>query len=260
MVEGRRTPVRRRTGAILMTTLQPAGMVQVLSRISELSGAVGPGGIELLKGDGAFADALASAVTSTADPHSASGNGGLGTGTGPSSGPSSGSMGMNGIFQAGDTATTSGPGMPSSVLLGLGSTPATGSGSGAMTPPAPLEAVFAAATAEYRLPAGLLEAVATQESGMNPNAVSSAGAEGIMQLMPATATANGVANPFDPAEAIPGAARILAGNLAHFGSVPLALAAYNAGAGAVERYGGIPPYPQTETYVSSIMAMLGGSS
>lgn len=257
-----------------MTAVEPAGMARVLSSISELSGTVGAGGIGLLQGDGAFADALASAVTATVDPQNTgsstgatSGSGigtgtetGSGTGIGTGSGPSNGTMGMAGVFQAGEAAAGSSTGIPSSVLLGLGSTPATGPGAGAMTPPASLAPIFAAATAEYQLPPGLLEAVATQESGMNPNAVSSAGAEGIMQIMPATAAANGVADPFDPAEAIPGAARILAGNLAHFGSVPLALAAYNAGAGAVEQYGGIPPYPQTEAYVSSIMAMLGRSS
>jgi len=249
-----------------MTAVEPAGMAQVLSSISALSGTVGPGGIGLLQGDGAFADALASAVTSTGDTQNAIGGGvgaagtsGATGATGTSTG-STGNMEVGGVFQAGAVAAGSYPSIPSSVLLGLGSTPMTGSGSGAMTPSASLAPIFAAATAAYHLPAGLLEAVATQESGMNPNAVSSAGAEGIMQLMPSTAAANGVANPFDPAEAIPGAAKILAGNLAHFGSVPLALAAYNAGAGAVEQYGGIPPYPQTETYVSSIMAMLGGSS
>jgi soluble lytic murein transglycosylase-like protein len=88
-------------------------------------------------------------------------------------------------------------------------------------------------------------------------AVSSAGAQGIMQLMPQTAAAHGVSDPFDPAQAVPAAASILAGNLAQFGSVPLALAAYNAGAGAVASYGGIPPYPQTQAYVQRVMGYMG---
>lgn len=114
---------------------------------------------------------------------------------------------------------------------------------------------FAAAEAKYHLPAGLLAAVAQQESGGNARAVSPAGAQGLMQLMPATAAAAGV-NAFDPAQAIGAAGKILAGNLARFGSVPLALAAYNAGAGAVAQYGGIPPYAETQNYVRRITAML----
>jgi hypothetical protein len=118
---------------------------------------------------------------------------------------------------------------------------------------------FAAAEAKYHLPSGLLAAVAQQESGGNANAVSPAGAQGLMQLMPSTAAGMGV-NAFDPAQAIDGAARILSGNLTQFGSVPLALAAYNAGAGAVTKYGGIPPYAETQNYVRSITASLGGAA
>jgi soluble lytic murein transglycosylase-like protein len=76
-----------------------------------------------------------------------------------------------------------------------------------------------------------------------------------MQLMPSTAASHGV-DPFDPAQAIDAAAQILAGNLQQFGSLPLALAAYNAGAGAVESYGGIPPYTQTQNYVKSVTAAM----
>jgi hypothetical protein len=115
---------------------------------------------------------------------------------------------------------------------------------------------FARAEARHHLPTGMLAAVAQQESGGNPAAVSPAGAEGLMQLMPATAAGQGV-DPFNPTQAINAAARILAGNLAQFGgSVPLALAAYNAGAGAVAKYGGIPPYTETQNYVRSITAMM----
>lgn len=122
--------------------------------------------------------------------------------------------------------------------------------------------LFASATAKYGLPNGLLAAVAKVESNYNPNAVSGAGARGLMQLMPSTAAGLGV-NPFDPAQAIDGAARILAGNLHQFGSVPLAVAAYNAGGGAVRRYGGIPPYAETQGYVrkvESAMSALTGAN
>lgn len=114
---------------------------------------------------------------------------------------------------------------------------------------------FAAAENTYRLPHGLLAAVAQQESGGNPHAVSSAGAQGLMQLMPSTAASMGV-DAFDPQQAIPAAAQILSRDLARFGSVPLALAAYNAGAGAVSRYGGVPPFAQTQNYVRRITATL----
>ena len=115
---------------------------------------------------------------------------------------------------------------------------------------------FAAAESSHHLPAGMLAAVAQQESGGNVSAVSPAGAEGLMQLMPSTAAGLGV-NPYDPNQAIEAAARILSRNLSEFhGSVPLALAAYNAGAGAVEQYGGIPPYTETQNYVRSITAMM----
>lgn len=122
------------------------------------------------------------------------------------------------------------------------------------------EPQFAAAERKYGLPAGMLSAVAQQESGGNINAVSPAGALGLMQFMPGTAAGLGV-NPYDPAQAIDGAGRLLARNLSIFhGSVPLALAAYNAGAGAVQQYGGVPPYAETQNYVRRITAMMGLSS
>ncbi len=120
-------------------------------------------------------------------------------------------------------------------------------------------ALFSAAEARYGVSAELLEAVAKQESGFDANAVSPAGAQGLMQLMPGTAKALGV-NPFDPAEAVDGSARLLSQHLRRFGSVPLALAAYNAGPGAVEKFGGIPPYRETQGYVRKIMADLADSA
>ena len=106
---------------------------------------------------------------------------------------------------------------------------------------------------------GLLRAVAWQESRGNISAVSVKGALGIMQLMPATAAALGV-DPRDPEANINGGAAYLALQLAKFGSVELALAAYNAGPGAVIRYGGVPPYRETRDYVSIIMRRWNGSS
>jgi cell wall-associated NlpC family hydrolase len=124
--------------------------------------------------------------------------------------------------------------------------------------PAALEPIFAQATQRYGLPPGLLEAVGKVESNFNVNAVSSAGAQGLMQIMPQTAAGIGV-NPTDPTQAINGAAQLLSEKLQTFGSVPLAVAAYNAGDGAVQRYQGIPPYSQTQNYVQSVMSYLGGA-
>jgi len=97
----------------------------------------------------------------------------------------------------------------------------------------------------------LLAAVANQESSFNPAAVSSSGAQGLMQFTPATARGLGV-NPFDPASSVNGAAKYLSQLTKQFGSTDLALAAYNAGPGAVSKYGGIPPYPETRNYVSAV--------
>lgn len=116
------------------------------------------------------------------------------------------------------------------------------------------------AAAKYGLSPALLTAVARQESGLNPSAVSNKGAVGVMQLMPGTAADLGVSNPYDPAQNIDGGARYLSQLLTQFGGdTSLALAAYNAGPGAVTKYGGIPPYAQTQNYVSSILAAPGVS-
>jgi peptidoglycan DL-endopeptidase CwlO len=117
----------------------------------------------------------------------------------------------------------------------------------------PYADLFQAAEARYRVPATLLAAIAHQESGFNPGAVSHAGARGLMQLMPATARGLGVRDPHNPAQAVDGAARLMRDLIAQFGRVDHALAAYNAGPGAVLRYDGIPPYPETQRYVPAVL-------
>jgi peptidoglycan DL-endopeptidase CwlO len=119
--------------------------------------------------------------------------------------------------------------------------------------------LFAQNESRYQLPAGLLAAVAQTESGGNVAAVSPAGAQGLMQLMPSTARGLGV-NPWVPAQAVQGAAQLLSGYLSRFGSVPLALAAYNAGPGAVEQYGGVPPFNETQNYVAKITGLMAGAA
>lgn len=123
----------------------------------------------------------------------------------------------------------------------------------------PYAGLIDAAAARTGVPAALLAAVAKQESGFDPRAVSPAGAQGLMQLMPGTARGLGVTDPFDPAQAVDGGARLLRSLLDRFGRTDLALAAYNAGPGAVSRYGGIPPYPETQQYVRNVMAMVGSN-
>ncbi|MFC7501103.1 transglycosylase SLT domain-containing protein [Nocardioides sp. GCM10030258] len=120
----------------------------------------------------------------------------------------------------------------------------------------PYAGLINAAAARTGVPGELLAAVAKQESGFNPRAVSPAGAQGLMQLMPGTARGLGVENPFDPAQAIDGAARLLRSLIDRFGQTDLALAAYNAGPGAVARYDGVPPYRETQNYVRNVMAMV----
>jgi len=117
----------------------------------------------------------------------------------------------------------------------------------------PYASLFAAAQQRYGVPATLLAAMAHQESGFNAAAVSHAGARGLMQLMPGTARSLGV-DAGNPEQAVDGAARLMRGLINQFGSVDLALAAYNAGPGAVHRYDGIPPYAETRRYVPAVLS------
>jgi hypothetical protein len=123
-----------------------------------------------------------------------------------------------------------------------------------------LDTIFEEVSKEYGVNVNLLKAVAQAESGFDSQAVSSAGAMGIMQLMPATAESLGVEDPYDARQNITGGAKMLGYLLADYnGDVTLALAAYNAGSGAVRKYGGVPPYSETENYIRKINDILGGA-
>lgn len=123
-----------------------------------------------------------------------------------------------------------------------------------------LESIFQLAADKYGVSENLLKAVAKAESNFNAKAVSSCGAQGIMQLMPSTAKSLGVTDSFDPVQNIMGGAKMLSGLLTKYnGNTELALAAYNAGSGNVDKYGGIPPFQETQNYVKKVMSYAGES-
>lgn len=129
-----------------------------------------------------------------------------------------------------------------------------------LPPPSPLAAAAAKAAARHGVAPELVDAVIRQESGYRTDARSRAGAIGLMQLMPATARTLGV-DPRDPAANLDGGVAYLRAMLDRFGGqVDLALAAYNAGPAAVERYGGVPPYRETQAYVAAGLARLAQTS
>jgi soluble lytic murein transglycosylase-like protein len=115
------------------------------------------------------------------------------------------------------------------------------------------------ASQRWNVGAALLSAQIYAESNFNPNAGSPAGAQGIAQFMPGTARSYGLRNPFDPAAAIDAQAHLMHDLLRQLGSVPLALAAYNAGPAPVQACGCVPPYPETQAYVAKILGLLGGA-
>ncbi|MDE6435688.1 MAG: lytic transglycosylase domain-containing protein [Lachnospiraceae bacterium] len=124
--------------------------------------------------------------------------------------------------------------------------------------PASMDAIFKEAADTYGISENLLKAVAKAESGFDPNSTSGAGAMGIMQLMPSTAKELGVTDAYDIKQNIMGGAKLLSSLLDKYnGNTSLALAAYNAGSGNVDKYGGIPPFKETQNYVSKIMGYLG---
>jgi soluble lytic murein transglycosylase-like protein len=130
-------------------------------------------------------------------------------------------------------------------------TPTTDAGAAGRSAYAPL--IEQAAT-RYGLNPAILSGLIQQESGFDPSARSSAGALGLTQLMPSTAASHGVAEPLDPAQSIEGGAHYLSRLMQQFGgNTADALAAYNAGPGAVQQYGGVPPYSETQQYVTKVL-------
>ena len=122
------------------------------------------------------------------------------------------------------------------------------------TPRAEIDRLVKVSAADYGVDPALIEAIIESESAFDSRATSSAGARGLMQLMPKTAAALGVTDSYDAAQNIAGGTRYLRSLLDRFGNVELAVAAYNAGPEAVRRFGGIPPYEETRSYVRNVLA------
>lgn len=123
-----------------------------------------------------------------------------------------------------------------------------------------MDDIFQEAADKYNVPVELLKAIGKAESDFDANAVSSCGAQGVMQLMPATASSLGVTNPFDAEQNIMGGSKYISQLIDKYdGDVKLALAAYNAGSGNVAKYGGIPPFKETQNYVEKVMKYAGES-
>lgn len=150
--------------------------------------------------------------------------------------------------QAGYTAASSAKGNFKKILKSVAKAPEN------------LEAIFKEASKKYDVSEKLLKAVAKAESNFNPSATSKKGAAGVMQLMPATARSLGVDDPYDARSNIMGGAKYLKENLERYnGNVDLTLAAYNAGSNNVSKYGGIPPFKETQEYVKKVKNYMGDS-
>lgn len=156
----------------------------------------------------------------------------------------------------------------STKALSSGSTDSSGSSASTQTTssastvssPQDYEAYFNEASATYGVSTSILKSIAKAESNFNPSAVSKAGAIGIMQLMPSTAASLGVSNSYDARENIMGGAKYISQLLSRYqGNISLALAAYNAGTGNVDKYGGIPPFTETQNYVQKVLSYMNGS-
>ena len=149
------------------------------------------------------------------------------------------------------------PGAPSNNEAVLtGSTAGGSTQMGNVAVPAAYAGTIEQAASSNGIPPSLLAALLYHESRFEPNVVSSAGAEGIAQFMPATAAGMGI-DPTNPTQSIEGAAQLLGSYTRQFGSYSDALAAYDAGSSAVERYGGIPPYAETQAYVPAVLSLAG---
>lgn len=202
-------------------------MVEAIGRVSEIQALV--------------AGIAAKATPATGDA----------TGTAATPAAFSGSLDAASAARATRPATAATVAATPSGLASGGSTALPSTGDGAV--PANLQPLITAAADRNGLDPALVAAVARAESGFRVDAGSPAGAQGLMQLMPSTAAGLGVTDIHDAAQNLGAGSRYLKQQIERFGDLRLALAAYNAGPGAVSRYGGIPPYAETRTYVDRVL-------
>lgn len=232
----------------------PAGELALMQRVQQLQALI-ESARQVAAGMPASALSSASAAQGSAAPTSATGfASALQAATTAASSPEGDAVGVaepSGVLGSSGVPAYQGAGAGTDVAYatGLRGAPVSGEGEGAS-----YEALVDQAAARNGLDPAVLHGLIQQESGFDPTATSSAGAAGLTQLMPGTASSLGVANPLDAAESIEGGARYLSEMMSRFGgNTADALAAYNAGPGAVQQYGGVPPYAETESYVSKVL-------
>jgi soluble lytic murein transglycosylase-like protein len=218
------------TQALTATAGTPAGELAVLQRMQQLA--------QLIESSRQVASG--GQLTTTASSATAN-----------SSYPQTSNADFANALQTATTADASGVAGSATGYPALGYGASSGAGSSESSQYDPL---IEQAAARNGIEPALLHGLIEQESGFDPNATSSAGAAGLTQLMPGTASSMGVANPLNPAESIEGGARYLGQLMSQFsGNTQDALAAYNAGPGAVQQYGGVPPYAETQNYVTKVL-------
>lgn len=167
----------------------------------------------------------------------------------PGSVPESAPPFHNALAQALKGDPAGGPPFGPSAAAAAASAPAP-----APVPPEQIDALVQQNAGAWQVDPALVKAIIANESGFNAAATSKVGAQGLMQLMPETASSVGVRDSYDPAQNVAGGTRYLKGLLDRFnGDVRLAVAAYNAGPGAVEKYGDVPPYAETRNYVQNVL-------
>ncbi|HEX4731978.1 MAG TPA: lytic transglycosylase domain-containing protein [Solirubrobacterales bacterium] len=159
----------------------------------------------------------------------------------------------------GEASAVTSPSPTTSALATTAATTATETGETAGSGAVPYQSLIEEACAKYGVEPALLAGLIEQESHFDPSVGSGAGAQGLTELMPETAAGLGVTDPHDPTQSIEAGARLLSEKLSEFGgNKELALAAYNAGSGAVQQYNGIPPYPETQEYVQKVLGYASG--
>lgn len=227
------------TEAVGSTSGAPAGELALAQRVRQLQTLIEES--REVSVEGAIPNLPSGATATGASSAMASALAGT---TSPASAPGQASTSFAAALQAATTADTA-PAGP----IGAQGTTALGAGSTSQYDP-----LIEQAAARYGIDPAVLHGLIQQESGFNPEAQSGAGAAGLTQLMPGTASSLGVTNPLNPAESIEGGARYLSQMMSRFGgNTEDALAAYNAGPGAVQQYGGVPPYAETQSYVQKVL-------